>query len=101
LQLEEEVSKLRGQIVTLPVHSEADMNRMREKKQEVKAEKQRVLELKKEKNRHKELNERVVRWQEKSAAKLKDVGDRLQCRSGRNFPTCTLDYQSDTYQMVY
>jgi hypothetical protein len=30
------------------------------------------------------------------------VGDRLICRSGRNsFPTCTLDGQSDTYQMLY
>jgi hypothetical protein len=48
---------------------------MREKKQEVKAEKLKVLELKKEKNRQKELNENVVQWQEKSAAKLKDVGD--------------------------
>jgi len=75
LQLEEETSKLRGQIVTLPAHSEADLNRMREKKQEVKAEKQKVLELKKEKNRQKELYENVVRWQEKCTAKLKDVGD--------------------------
>jgi hypothetical protein len=29
------------------------------------------------------------------------VGDRLVRRSGRNFPTCTLDGQSDTYQMLY
>jgi hypothetical protein len=75
LQLEEEVSKLRGQIVTLPAHSEADLNRMQEKKQEVKEEKQKILELKKEKNRQKELNENVVQWQEKCAAKLKEVGD--------------------------
>jgi hypothetical protein len=75
LQLEEEASKLRGQIVTLPAHLETDLNRMREKKQEVKAEKLKVLELKKEKNRQKELNESVVHWQEKCATKLKDVGD--------------------------
>lgn len=59
----------------MPAHSEADLIRMREKKQEVKAEKQDLLELKKEKNRQKELNENVVHWQEKCAAKLKDVGD--------------------------
>ena len=59
----------------MPAHSEADLNRMRQKKQEVKAEKLKVLELKKEKNRQKELNENVVHWQEKCAAKLKDVGD--------------------------
>jgi hypothetical protein len=29
------------------------------------------------------------------------VGDRLVCRSGRNFPTCILDGLSDTYQMLY
>jgi hypothetical protein len=29
------------------------------------------------------------------------VGDRLICRSGRNFPTCMLDGQSDTYQMYW
>jgi hypothetical protein len=80
LQLEEEASKQRGQIVTLPAHSEADLNHMREKKQEVKAEEQKVLELKKEKNRQKELNENVVHWQEKRAAKLKDVGDLYECR---------------------
>jgi hypothetical protein len=27
------------------------------------------------------------------------VGDRLLCRSGRSFPTCILDGQSDTYQI--
>jgi hypothetical protein len=75
LQLEEEATKLRGQIVTVPAHAEADLNRMREKKQEVKTEKLKVLELKKEKNRQKGLNENVVQWQEKCAAKLKDVGD--------------------------
>jgi hypothetical protein len=78
LQLEEEASGLRGQIVTLPAHSEADLNRLREKKLEVKAEKQRVLELKQEKSRQKELNENVVRWQEKRAAMLKDVGDQYE-----------------------
>jgi Asp-tRNA(Asn)/Glu-tRNA(Gln) amidotransferase C subunit len=75
LQLEEEVSKLRGQIVNLPAHSEADLNRIREKKQEVKTEKQKLLELKKEKNRQKVLYENVVQWQEKCATKLKDIGD--------------------------
>jgi len=75
LQLKEEASKLRGQIVTLPAHSEADLNRLREKRQEVKAEKLRLLELKKEKNRQKELNENVVQWQEKCLAKLKEIGD--------------------------
>jgi hypothetical protein len=29
------------------------------------------------------------------------VGDCLVCSSGRNFPTCILDGQSDTYQMLY
>jgi hypothetical protein len=75
LQLEEEASKLRGQIFTLPAHSEADLNCIREKKQEVKTEKHKVFELKKEKNRQKELNENVLHWQEKCAAELKDVGD--------------------------
>jgi hypothetical protein len=27
--------------------------------------------------------------------------DRLLCRLGRNLPTCTLDGQSDAYQMLY
>jgi hypothetical protein len=27
--------------------------------------------------------------------------DRLVCRTGRNFPTCILDGQTDTYQMLY
>jgi ribosome-binding ATPase YchF (GTP1/OBG family) len=31
-KLEEEVSEQQGQIVTLPAHSEADLNRLREKK---------------------------------------------------------------------
>jgi hypothetical protein len=79
LQLEEEATKLRDQIIPPPAHSEADLNNMREKKQEVKAEKQKVLELKKEKNRQKELNENVVQWQEKRAAMLKDVGDLCEC----------------------
>jgi hypothetical protein len=68
-------SGLRGQIVTLPAHSEADLNRLREKKLEVKAQKQKVLEEKQNKNRRKELNENLVHWQHKRAAMLKDVGD--------------------------
>jgi len=62
-------------MVILPAQSEADLKRMQGKKQEVKAEKQKVLELKKEKNRQKEMYENFVHWQEKCAAKLKDVGD--------------------------
>jgi hypothetical protein len=73
LQLEEEASGLRGQIVTLPAHSEADLHCQQVKKLEVIAEKQRLWELKQEKSRLKELNENVVHWQEKRAAMLKDA----------------------------
>jgi hypothetical protein len=79
MKLEEEASKLRGQIVTLPAHSEADMNRLRETKQEVRAEKQRVLDLKQEKGRQKELQENFVRWQEKCAARMKAIADLCGC----------------------
>lgn len=75
MQLEEKGSGLRGQIVTLPAHSEADLNHLREKNLKVKAERQKILENKQEKSRLKEMHGSVVHWQHNRAAMLRDVGD--------------------------
>jgi hypothetical protein len=66
-------SELRCQIVTLAAHSESDLNHGREKNHEVKAEKQKFLEWKQENSGMKGLLKNGVKWQERCAAKLKDV----------------------------
>jgi septal ring factor EnvC (AmiA/AmiB activator) len=73
LQLEEEACELKSKIVTVPADLEADLHRLRDKKQELKAERQRLLELKQEKNRQKELHENFLQKQEKCIARLKDI----------------------------
>jgi hypothetical protein len=51
LQLQEKAPEAQSRIVTLPADLQADMNRLRENKQEIKAERQKLLQLKQEKNR--------------------------------------------------
>ncbi|KDR07720.1 kinetochore protein Nuf2-like [Zootermopsis nevadensis] len=68
-----EVSELRNQIVEFPDQLVADLNRLRELKEKVEAEKQHLAEVKQEKDRQKELYEKFVRMGEECEVKLKDI----------------------------
>lgn len=73
MQLGAEVLELRNQIVESPDQLVADLNRLRELKEKVEAEKQHLAEVKQEKDRQKELYEKFVRMGEECEVKLKDI----------------------------